>query len=156
MMQFVQSRFTTRVLIAAILLAFTVCAPLAAQTNTAPVAGTVLDQTGQALPNATVTIKNEATGAVRTAMTGADGRFKADGVPTGFYTITVSAANFATENRTEVEVALGKSDALSITLAVGSVSQTVEVVATASLAAHNSPSQGTLEASSAMSLISPH
>jgi Carboxypeptidase regulatory-like domain len=55
--------------------------PLAAQTNTAVVAGTVLDQAGQLLPNATVSIKNEATGAVRTAVTGADGHFKADGVP---------------------------------------------------------------------------
>jgi iron complex outermembrane receptor protein len=129
---------------------------LTAQTNTAAVAGTVLDQAGQLLPNATVTIKNEATGAIRTAMTGRDGHFKADGVPTGFYTISVSAAGFETSNKTEVEVALGKSDDLSISLAVGSVSQSVEVRATASLAAHTAPSQGSLEAQSALSLISPH
>jgi protocatechuate 3,4-dioxygenase beta subunit len=54
-------------------------APLPAQTNTALVAGTVLDQTGQVLPNATVSIKNEATGAIRTASTDSDGHFKADG-----------------------------------------------------------------------------
>lgn len=126
-----------------------------AQTNAAAVAGVVLDQAGQRLPNATVSIRNQATGAVRTATTGNDGRFKADGVPTGFYTITVSASGFETTNRTEVEVALGKSDDLSISLAVGSVSQSVEVRATASVAAHNAPSQGSLEAQSAVSLISP-
>lgn len=47
--------------------------PMPAQTNTALVAGTVLDQSGQVLPNATVTTNNEATGAVRTSITGSDG-----------------------------------------------------------------------------------
>jgi iron complex outermembrane recepter protein len=131
-------------------------APLAAQTNTAVVAGTVLDQAGQLLPGATVTIRNEATGAVRTAVTDTEGRFKADGVPAGFYTITVSAFGFATSNRTEVEVALGKSDDLSISLAVGAVIETVEVSATSSLAALIAPSQGSLETRSPVSLISPH
>ena len=139
----------------AIFLGSIASAPLAAQTNTAVVAGTVLDQSGQVLPNATVTIKNEATGAIRTAITGADGHFKADGVPTGFYTITVSASGFETSNRTEFEVALGKSDDLSIALSVGTLSQSVEVRATASLAAHTAPSQGSLDARSAVSLISP-
>ncbi len=129
--------------------------PLSAQTNTALVAGTVLDQAGHALPDATVSIKNEATGAVRTAITDSDGHFKADGVPAGIYTITVSATGFATTNKSEVEVALGKSDNLSIALAVGSVSQTVEVTATASLAASFAPSQGSLDARSPVSLISP-
>ena len=55
---------------------------LAAQTNTAVVAGTILDQSGQVLPDATVTMKNGATGAIRTAVSGSDGHFKADGVPT--------------------------------------------------------------------------
>lgn len=128
---------------------------LSAQTNTALVAGTILDQTGQVLPNATVSIKNEATGAIRTAITDSDGHFKADGVPTGMYSITVSATGFATTNKSEVEVALGKSDNLSITLAVGSVSQSVEVTATASLAAHFAPSQASLDAVSPVSLISP-
>jgi iron complex outermembrane recepter protein len=139
----------------AVFLGGTIPPPLAAQTNTAVVAGTVLDQAGQLLPNATVIIKNEATGAVRTAVTGVDGHFKADGVPTGFYTITVSASGFNTSNRTEFEVALGKSDDLSISLAVGSLSQSVEVRATTSLAAHAAPSQGSLDARSAASLISP-
>ena len=121
---------------------------LSAQTNTSLVAGTVLDQSGTALPGATVSIKNQATGAIRTATTDPDGHFKADGVPAGTYSITVSAPGFATSNQTEVEVALGKSDDLSITLAVGSVSQTIEVTATVSVAAHNAPSQGSLDARS--------
>ena len=106
------------------------------------------------LPNATVSIKNEATGAVRTAITLQDGHFKADGVPTGHYTITVSAAGFATSNKIPVEVLFGKSDDLSISLQVGSVSQTVEVRATTSMAAHVAPSQGSLDARTAESLIS--
>ena len=130
-------------------------APLRAQTNTALVAGTVVDQSGRVLPDATVTIKNEATGAIRTSTTGTDGHFRVDGVPAGTYSITVSATGFATSNKSEVEVALGKSDDLSITLTVGSVSQTVEVTATSSLAAHIAPSQGSLDSRRPVSLISP-
>ncbi len=137
------------------LLTIQMAAIVNAQTNSAAVAGRVLDQAGQLLPNATVSIRNQATGAVRTATTGADGHFKADGVPTGYYTVVVSAPGFETTNKTEVEVALGKSDDLSISLAVGSLSQSVEVRATASVAAHAAPSQGSLEAQSAVSLISP-
>lgn len=142
-------------LCAALFLGSFLPAHLAAQTNSAVVAGTVLDQAGQVLPNAVVTIKNEATGVIRSAVTGSDGRFKADGVLTGLYSITVSAPGFATSNQSKVEVALGKSDDLTIALSVGSVSQTVEVTATTSMAAHVATSQGSLDARSAASLISP-
>ncbi len=128
---------------------------LPAQTNTALVAGTVLDQSGQPLPQAAVTIKSEATGAIRSAITGPDGHFKVDGVPAGMYSITVAASGFTTSNKSEVEVALGKSDNLSITLAVSNVSQSIEVTATASMAAHTAPSQGSLDSRSPVSLISP-
>lgn len=130
------------------------CLPLISQTNTAIVAGIILDQSGQLLPNATVTIRNEATGAIRTAVSGPDGRFKADGVPTGMYAITVSATGFQTSNKMEVEVAYGKSDTLSISLSVGSVAEMVEVRATTSEAAHAAISQGTLDTQSPVSLIS--
>ena len=137
------------------MLAFLCASHVFAQTNSAVVAGTVLDQASQTLPNATVTMKNEATGAIRTAVTGTDGRFKADGVPNGSYTITVSATGFASSNKSSVEVAYGKGDDLTITLAVGTVSQTVEVSEVASsVAAHVAPSQASLEARSAVSLIS--
>ncbi len=141
--------------LSATIIAWTLMPSLPAQTNTALVAGTVLDQAGQVLPNSTISIKNEATGAIRTAITGTDGHFKVDGVPAGIYSITVSARGFATSNKSEVEVALGKSDDLSITLAVGSVSQSVEVTATASLAAHAAPSQASLDSRGPVSLISP-
>ncbi len=137
------------------MLAFLCASHVFAQTNSAVVAGTVLDQANQTLPNATVTMKNEATGAIRTAVTGTDGRFKADGVPNGSYTVTVSAPGFASSNKSSVEVAYGKGDDLTITLAVGAVSQTVEVSEVASsVAAHVAPSQASLEARSAVSLIS--
>ena len=157
MIQTIFKRFGAALaIVSAIFFGSIVPSPAVAQTNTAVVAGTVLDQAGQLLPNATVTIKNQATGAVRTAVSGPDGHFRADGVPTGFYSLTVSATGFETANRTQFEVALGKSDDLSISLAVGAVSQSIEVTATVSLAAHTAPSQGSLEAHSAVSLISPH
>src|SRR5262249_43372687 len=147
---------TTYTLAALVFLAGVLQTPLAAQTNTAVFARTVFDHAGLVLPNAKGEVKNQATGGKPDAVTRTHGRFFLGSVPTGPYTIAVSATGFNTTNKTEVEVALGKSDALSISLAVGTVSQSIEVRATASLAAHNAPSQGSLDAQSPVSLISPH
>ena len=142
----------TRVLAISILAML--CASHVFAQTTAVVAGRVLDQAGQLLPGTTITIKNEATGAVRTAITGSDGRFRAEGVPAGPYSLTATATGFAATNQQHVNVAFGSGDDLTITLALGTVSQTVEVSEVASsLAAQIAPSQASLDARSAVSLI---
>jgi hypothetical protein len=56
-------------------LAVVICAlGLPAQSHAASFVGTVFDQAGKAVPNATVALKNEATGAVRTLTTDQEGR----------------------------------------------------------------------------------
>ena len=54
-----------------------------AQTNTVTLAGVVTDDTGGALPGATVTATNVATGLVRTATTDSAGRYTVLGLPPG-------------------------------------------------------------------------
>lgn len=56
---------------------------LPAQSHAASLTGTVFDQAGKTVPNATVAVKNEATGAVRTLTTDSDGHFSAAGLAAG-------------------------------------------------------------------------
>jgi len=117
-------------------------------------AGTVLDQAGKAVPNATVTVKNESTGALRALTTDADGRFSAAGLPAGAYTVEASAPGFATTRRVGQQLDASGAEDISIPLSVGNVSQTVTVDAVASLAAQLAPSGNTLDATSAKTEIS--
>ncbi|MGI8996010.1 MAG: carboxypeptidase-like regulatory domain-containing protein, partial [Pyrinomonadaceae bacterium] len=49
--------------------------PLFAQVTTADITGRVLDQQGAAVPNATITARNTATGQTRTTTTGDEGNY---------------------------------------------------------------------------------
>ncbi len=117
-------------------------------------AGTVLDQAGKAVPSATVSVKNESTGAVRTLTTDTEGHFTAADLPAGAYTIDASAPGFATARRAGQQVTEGRTEDISIALSVENVSQAVTVEAVASIAAQLAPSGNTLDATSAKTEIS--
>src|SRR5207253_8000412 len=109
-------------------------------------AGTVLDQAGKAVPNATIAEKNESTGATRTVTTDAEGRFSAAGLPAGPYSIEAVAPGFATPRRAAQQLTENSADDISIPLSVGNVSQMITVEAVASLVAQLAPSGNTLDA----------
>jgi iron complex outermembrane receptor protein len=119
------------------------------------VGGTVLDVAGKPIANAAVTVKNEATGLVRGAVTGSNGRFSVTGLPAGVYSVEASAPSFATSRRTGLKLAAGGTEDIGLSLNIGELSQTVTVEGTISVAAELAPSQSTLEARSAKSEISP-
>src|SRR5579872_553937 len=60
------------------------------------IAGAVEDSTGSAVPNATVTIVNRATGQSRQAATTGDGLYSFADVLAGAYTVTITAPGFHT------------------------------------------------------------
>ncbi len=138
---------------AVLCLLFAVAATLTAQSN-ASLTGSVLDQTGKAIPNAAVAVKNEATSAVVNVTADSEGRFTAPALPAGSYTVEVSAPRFATTQRTGVQVAANSTQDISISLQVGSVAEAVTVEAVASLAAQLAPSGNVLDAVTAKSEIS--
>lgn len=93
--------------------------------------GTVSDAQGAVVTSATVTIKNAATNATRTATTNDNGQYRILQLQPGFYEVSVTAANFKTSVVQSVQVQVGQSSATDIALEVGGQSETVTVTSTA-------------------------
>jgi iron complex outermembrane receptor protein len=139
------------------LAAFALVSLLQAQgnpTGTAAVSGIVQDPSGTPVRQATISIRNEASGAVRTSIAGADGRFTVANLPGGSYAVEVAATGFALSTHTAVKLAPGITVTLPVTLIIANVSQSVTVEAAVTLAVEAAPSQSSLEAKSAESIIS--
>src|SRR5438067_2177623 len=66
-----------------------------AQFDTAAVLGTVADANGAAVPGATVTLKNMATGVTATARTDENGNYQFFNVKIGAYQVSAEASGFA-------------------------------------------------------------
>ena len=107
--------------------------PLRAQTRAAAVdvTGAVADATGGALAGATVIFTRSATGAVREATTGPDGRLALPGLPVGPYHVRASAPGFA-GRELDVTLSLGSSPPLAIVLDIAGVTAEVTVMPRAS------------------------
>jgi predicted porin len=87
--------------------------PACAQTG-ASLSGVVTDQTGAALPDVAVTIKNVDTGATRMIATDGAGRFQVSGLPPGRFEIRAAKKGFADETRTGISLAAGQDATVDI------------------------------------------
>lgn len=97
------------------------------------VVGTVTDQSGAAVPEATVTIVNDGTHLTRTTTTNPAGQFRADDFPTGNLTVTVEHSGFIKLVRSGLRLLAADTITVNLQLSIGNVQQTVEVTAQASL-----------------------
>jgi outer membrane receptor protein involved in Fe transport len=108
--------------------------PLAvAQETTAGLQGTVRDATGSSVPKASVEVTSPALIGVKKAETDTTGAFRFTNLPPGTYTVTTTATGFRTNKQQGVELQVGHLPTLSITMEVGTVTETVDVSAQASL-----------------------
>ncbi len=113
-----------------------------AQRDLGTVTGTVADAQGAAVPNAKVTITNEATGVSYDTVTSAEGTYTRPAVNPGSYTVKVEAPGFQVAEQKGVIVNPGAPVSVNLTLAVGNASQTIEVTAAAPLLQTESPAIG--------------
>jgi hypothetical protein len=88
--------------------------------------GQLSDPTGAVIPNATLILKNLATGATVTAQTNGSGLYDFQFLQPGSYTVTADASGFQQIVHT-VTISLGSAVALDIKMAVSTASTTVEV-----------------------------
>ena len=102
------------------------------QLPTGTIAGVVTDPTGSVIPNAAVTVTHTDTGATRTFTTAGDGSYRFADLPVGNYRVQVVHQDFSTEQTTTV-LTVGEEKVLRFKLTVGTISEKVEVSASAPL-----------------------
>ena len=106
--------------------------PAAAQTTSGGVSGTVHDDQGAVIPGATATLTSNTRGTVLNAGVNRTGDFVFPTVQPDTYTLNVKADGFkAVERKNVVVNANDKLSLGTITLALGTVSETVSVTAEA-------------------------
>ena len=110
--------------------ALLVVLPSAHAQTTATLSGTVQDPSGAVIPDAAITLVNEATQDTRVATANANGFFAFPSLVPGRYTLKVTAKGFNGNNLTGIILHAGDQRTVpSITLALGTAAQTVTVQA---------------------------
>ncbi len=101
-----------------------------AQTVTGTISGTVMDASGQVIPNAAVKLLNERTGEIRSSSTNESGGFSFAALLPGSYTVKVEQRGFRSlERQGNVLTANEHLSVGNIELSVGEVSETVTTTA---------------------------
>jgi hypothetical protein len=93
--------------------------------------GNVTDESAASIPGATVTVTHEETGTTRAAQTTEDGVFRIPTLPTGKYTVNVTADGFRTVERRGVDVSVNNLTRADVQLQIGQVNEQVTVEANA-------------------------
>ena len=97
-----------------------------AQNATGSILGTVRDEQGAVIPNATVTVTNAATGGTRQVGTSAAGAYAVESLFPGEYEVKVEAQGFAAKIETAT-VRVGATTTSDFTLQIGSTTQSVTI-----------------------------
>jgi len=98
-----------------------------AQETTGAITGRITDAQGLAVPGTTVTVTNNSTGAARSFVTDADGRYTAPNLAPGRYKVSFEITGFKKVERDDIDILLGRTFTLDARLDVGSLTETVQV-----------------------------
>jgi hypothetical protein len=105
--------------------------PVSAQDIFGRISGTVTDASGAVVPDANLTLTNEATQARRDLTTDRSGYFSADDVAVGTYTVTAEKTGFKTTVKKGNLVHAGGRLTVDLKMELGTVTETVSVTAEA-------------------------
>ncbi len=109
---------------------FLLSGPKAHAQTTGQLTGTVQDPSGAVVPNAQVTLTDEATGTLRIVQTNRQGIYAFPALVPGTYTVKVAAKSFQPKEITGIEIHAGDVRSIpAFSLAVGSEATTVSVEA---------------------------
>lgn len=101
--------------------------PALAQATRATLLGTVTDQSGLALPGATVTATETRTNIAATTVTNATGNYTFPNIADGVYNVKAELQGFKTILREAVRVTVNSSVRIDLSLQVGGIEETVTV-----------------------------
>src|SRR5580698_10000156 len=108
-------------------LVFTMVPAAFAQETTGGMKGYVKDKSGASVPKAEVELTSEALIVPKKAVADNAGYFYFSVLPTGSYTLTVTANGFRTYKQIGIPLTVGALPTIDINMEIGSVSETVEV-----------------------------
>ena len=108
-------------------LAFLLSPQARGQAVSATLLGNVTDNTGAAVPNATVQILESATGIAHTGKTNGDGLFTFPDLTPGTYTVSVESQGFKKATRENVDVVVNTTTRVDLALQPGNVTESVIV-----------------------------
>ncbi len=104
--------------------------------------GNVTDKSGAALAGATVTVTSQGTGTSRDLTTDASGHYIVNYLPVGMYTIKVDFQGFQSAITKDIKLQVDEAREVDFTLALSTVSSTVEVEAEAVTVQTTNPTLG--------------
>ncbi len=116
--------------------------PAFAQQTTGNINGRVLDDQGAAIPGATVTATNSATGFVRTDVSDAEGLYRLTALPVGVYDLVAELQGFTRVEQKGLVVNVSQTTDVNIQLKVASLAETITVTGESPLVSTTSSSVG--------------
>jgi carboxypeptidase family protein len=103
--------------------------PCVSAQSTGGITGTVTDPTGSVIPNASVSVRNEATGEERTTVADSAGIYVVPSLLVGKYRVEVKSPGMQTMAVTGLDVSAGATTRQDFQMKVSSTTQTIEVAA---------------------------
>src|SRR5437762_2999948 len=114
------------------------------QGATAQISGVVTDATGAVLPGVEITAIQTATGVSRAAVSNETGIYELPQLPIGPYRLEATLPGFRTFVQTGIVLQVNANPSIKIALAVGQLTETVEVQANATMVETRSTGVGTV------------
>jgi hypothetical protein len=112
--------------------------------STAQINGTVRDSSGLAVPGADIKATQTTTGAVRTAVSAADGAYVLPNLPIGPYVLEITKEGFSKYVQSGIVLQVDSNPSVDVNLKVGSVTEQVLVQADAAMVETHSTGVGTV------------
>jgi Carboxypeptidase regulatory-like domain/TonB-dependent Receptor Plug Domain len=131
----------TRILLIA-LASLALTLPARAQFDSSSVLGTVRDKSGASVPDAKVTLTSASTAVSQVRTTDQNGAFEFPTVRVGVYVITAEKMGFSMAMADNVQISIGARQRVDLVVEVGSVTESVQVTATASALETDSSQRG--------------
>lgn len=124
-----------------------------AQVTTGTITGIVKDTSGAIIPGASVKVQNTDTSASRTLVSDDSGRYQATQLSLGHYEVDVSLAGYQTATRKGIELTVGATAVVDVTLNVGQLEQSLVVTGDAPLVDTTTSSVGGVIGQTAMAAL---
>ena len=119
--------------LASVLALMVFASPLAYAQTSSSITGVVTDSEGGMVPGASVVVTNNATNVALEGVTNSSGQFSFPALPVGVYTVKVSLPGFKTFVANDVRLLGSQPANIAATLAVGALTEQVEVSARSEL-----------------------